>query len=358
MMMAIYAGIFVEGTRGRIGLHESVRPLAWAVVLALGIVAPARGDDGTAMRSVIKRSSPAVVKLYGPAAGREHGYGTGVIVSTDGKILTTLSLLVTGRNIRVVTADGRRFDGQLLRSDEARQLALLQIDAENLPYLTPAPSVELQIGDAVLALSNYFKIADGDEAVSVCRGILSSKLAALSAKRLAQEFEYTGPAIVYDALTANPGSPGGPVLDLDGRFVGMIGKIVEAAATNTRLNYAIPGEVLAEFLGDQPAPKPGGKMSSSQPSAETARSYVGIKLSELGFHHVSAYVERVRAGSPAAQAGIKADDLIVAIDSKRIADAEAFQKAVEDLIPGQTAQFTVKRGTQVIVLRVVVGEQP
>jgi serine protease Do len=309
------------------------------------------------IHDVVHRASPAVVKLYGAGAGREHGYGTGVLVSSDGKIVTTLSLLAAGSSVRVVLADGRRFDGRLLRTDESRQLALLKIDVEDLPFLDPAPSDGVRTGDAILGLSNYFKIAEGDEPVSVCRGVVSGRLAALSARRLAQEFEYTGPAVVYDAITANPGAAGGPVLDADGRFIGLIGKIVEASATNTRLNYAIPGEVLADFLGERPSPREPTR-TAAQSSDSSGKPYVGIRLSAMGFRHVAAYVERVRPGSPAAKAGIRPDDLIVGIDGRRVGDAASCVAAIEALLPGQTVQFNIKRGEQLLAIPVVVEELP
>ncbi|MEK6644811.1 MAG: trypsin-like peptidase domain-containing protein [Planctomycetota bacterium] len=329
---------------------------------------------GNPIREVVDKASPAVVKLYGAAAGREHGYGTGVIVSADGDVITTLSILVTGRNLRVVTSDGRRFDATLVRTDEARQLALLHIDATGLPFLPPATTDALRPGDTILAMTNCFKIADGDEPVSVSRGILSARLPTMRARRLAQDFEYTGPALVYDAITANPGSAGGPVLDLDGRFIGLVGKVVEATTTNTRINYAIPGEQLAEFLSGTGVSTLGGTgvspvsgaaapsihptSSTTAPSNQSSQPYVGIRLSELGYRHVSAFVERVRTDSPAAKAGIKQDDLIVAIDGKRVVDAATYQQALASLVVGQTIPFTIKRGEQVLNLPVTLGVQP
>lgn len=323
--------------------------------ISVGSTDVARTDSrsATIRNPELSSAASAVVKLYGAAAGREHGYGTGVIVSADGQVLTTLSILVAGRSVRAITADGARYDARLIRSDESRQLALLSLDAKDLPFLTVAPSTDLLPGDTIYAMGNCFKIAEGDEPVSISRGIFSLRLPALRAKRLAQEFEYSGPALVYDAITANPGAAGGPVLDDRGRFVGLVGKVVEAAATNTRLNYAIPAEVLADFLGDRPAAPP-----SSRPAARQSRPYIGVKLSELGYQHVSAFVERVRTGSPAATAGIKADDLIVGIDTQSITDAESYHKAVATLVPGQVVGFTIKRGQQVLTFPVTIGEEP
>jgi serine protease Do len=310
--------------------------------------------SGGPASALFHQAQAAVVKLYGAAAGREHGYGTGVLISPDGQILTTLSLLVTTPNIRVVLSDGRRFDGRLIRQDDYRQLALLQIEAEGLPHLTPVESSGLEIGDALLALNNCFRIAEGEEPVSLHRGILSLRTN-LDARRLAREFEYTGPVLIYDALTANPGAAGGPVLDRKGRFIGLVGKVVESAGTNTRLNYALPGEELLAFLGQRPA------FSAAAPPASApagARPYVGIKLSSLGYHHVPAFIERVRPGSPAERAGLRADDLVVAIDSQRIGDAEACRRIIDEALPGQTLQFTIKRGREVRTLPVIVEAGP
>lgn len=329
--------------------------LLWLPGITLAaMLGPSPASAGDAAK-IFTGAAPAVVKLYGAGAGREHGYGSGVLISPDGRILTTLSILVSGRNIRVVLADGRRYDAEVLRTDEPRQLALLKIDAENLPHLSPASTRHLQVGDAMYALGNWFKIAEGDETVSLNRGILSLRTN-LDARRLSQDFEYTGEVLVYDAITANPGAAGGPVVDGEGRLVGLVGKIVEASATNTRLNYAIPGEELLAFLGEKPRPRP----EPVRTAATTAPSapYVGIKVSSLGYRHVAAFVERVRPGSPADQAGIKPDDLIMAIDGRRIADADAYREALGQALPGQTMQFTIKRGPRVLTIAVTIGEPP
>ncbi len=82
------------------------------------------------------------------------------------------------------------------------------------------------------------------------------------------------------------------------------------------------------------------------------------KLAKLGYRHVSAYVERVRPGSPAAEAGIRADDLIIAIDGRRIADAEEYDAEVARLLPGQVVPFTLKRGAEIVNVDVKVGDAP
>ncbi len=307
--------------------------------------------------TIFDRANAAVVKLYGPGAGREHGYGTGVLVSADGRIVTTLSLLVSTGQVQVILSDGRRFDGQLIRSDETRQLALLKIDARNLPYLQPDHSTQLQVGDSLLALGNWFKIAEGREAVSMNRGILSLN-APVAARRLAQQFDYAGPVLIYDAITANPGAAGGPLLDVEGHFVGLVGKVVEAENTLTRINFALPAEEIATFLNDAPTSRPLSANPSNSSNSPTKKPYIGIKLTKLGFRQVSAFVDKVRPGSPAAHAAIQPDDLIMAVDGRRVSSVDDYDEIVRDLVPGRTIPFTLKRGTQLLTVYVTIGAEP
>lgn len=339
-------------------------------LLALGVVvgAPriAASDEATASNpttapAAVNTTAPAcdaafgaIVKLYGRGIGREHGYGTGFLISSDGQIVTTQSLLVASRSIRAVTADGRTYDATHIRSDETRKLALLKIDAMDMPHLALASSEGLLPGDSVIAFGNWFKVAEGEEQVSVSRGILSLRTY-LDARRLTQDFDYRGPVLVIDAVTANPGAPGGPLMDIEGRCIGIIGIIVEAAATNTRLNYALPSEEITAFLENE------SKGAASQPDIEEpakADPYLGIRISKLGFRHVSAYIERVVPGSPAAAAGLKKDDLIVALDGKRIADVEAYDAALAELRVGQRVTIIVKRGADLVGVELIVGEKP
>lgn len=311
-----------------------------------------------AIGAAVKRVAPAVVKLYGAGLGRIQRYGTGVIVSADGTILTTLSLMASGRNIRVVLADGRSFpDATVVRTDEYRQLVLLKIEAADLPFLEPVKSDQIGIGDTVIAIGNWYKVAEGDEPMSVTKGILSLKTD-LDAQRLTQPFEYTGPVLIYDAVTSNPGAPGSPLVDIDGNLIGLVGRVVEAVNTNTRLNYALPSEQLTEFLSGRPPPDAARPRPTDAPDESHAKPYLGIKISKLGYRHISAYVARVRPGSPAAAADIRADDLIMGVNGQRIRNVDDYESALARLAPGQTVILVVKRGDRIIPLEVTVGEKP
>lgn len=334
-------------------MHHAI--LIFAAILSGPFMAMDSSKDS--IQDIFARSAPAVVKIYGASLGRQQGYGTGTLVSADGQIITQNSVLLTSRTVRVVLQDGRRFDAQLSREDNGRKLALLKIDAENLPFLTPTPTNDLKLGDTVLGLGNWFKIADGQEPVSLTRGVFSVKTR-VDTRRLAQEYEFDGPVLVYDAITSNPGAAGGPLLDDRGRFVGLVGTIVESAQTNTRINYAVPGEELIAFLkGEKGISTPVATGSHSNGSTSSGAPVdLGIVLSKLGYRQVSAFVEKVKRNSPAARAGIKTDDLIMVVDGRRITSADDFNKAMSQVMSGQRVQIVVKRGEQVLTLEVLAGE--
>ena len=143
--------------------------------------AGASSEGGNALEAVVAQAVPRVVKIYGAGIGRTRDFGSGVLVSADGKVVTVLSLMLDATNLRVVTADGTRYRATVVRRDDARQLALLQLDlkavhgeaAPPLPFFTASRSDRVEPGDWVAAVANPFKVATGDEPVSVQLGVLS-----------------------------------------------------------------------------------------------------------------------------------------------------------------------------------------
>jgi len=327
-----------------------------AVAQSAAQTPPARSSKRVVAPNTTQRAfnaaAPAVVKLYGGGLGREHGYGTGTLVSADGKILTTLSLLTSRDRVRAVLADGRTFMARKMATDETRRLVMLKIEATDLPFLEMTDSTVLQPGSPVFALGNWFKVAEGQEQVSVTRGTFSMRML-LDARRLAQDYDYRGDALLFDAITSNPGAPGGPLVDLNGNCVGILGRIVEARATLTRINYALPAEQLADFIGGKVAERREGVASES-----AAQPYVGIRISRIGFRHVSPYVARVTRDSPADRAGIKRDDLVLMVGDRRISNASDYKDAIADTRPGDRVQFVIKRGDSLIAIPVEIGVKP
>lgn len=308
-----------------------------------------------AVMPAIERVLPCVVKLYGGRFGMDHGYGVGVIVSHDGLVVTASSVLLDARGLRATLHDGRNVKAELVRQDDELQLALVRVDATGLPFLTPSPSTTLLPGDTILALGNSYQVSEGDEPLSVTRGVFSMR-STLKARRRKQRFEYDQDVLIYDAITSNPGMAGGPLLDLDGRWVGLVGKVVVSDLTNTYMSYAVPSEPVVSFLGaatGAPASAPVQASSESRKSAWT-----GIKLFEMGLRHSAAYVDKVAPNSPAAAAGLRTDDLILAVDGAPVRSAAEFRRIVARAVPGQRLSLAVKRGAEVMMIDLTVAAAP
>ncbi len=346
-------GYHVHGIAIVLGVTAAA-PCAIAVAENIPVRSGPRIVAPNTVERAFDRAAPAIVKLYGRGIGREHGYGTGTLISADGQIVTVLTLLSSRNGARVVLADGRTMTAKLVRKDEYRQLALLKIEVENAPFVELVDSEGLAMADPVFAMGNWFKVAEGREPVSVNRGIFSMRMA-LNARRLAQDFSYGGDVLLFDAMTSNPGAPGGPLLDINGNCVGIVGRIVEASETNTRINYALPSEEIRAFAGGDVATRTTSQ--SADENVEKKKPFVGIRISRLGFRHVSPYVERVRPGSPADKAGVQADDLVLAVNDDRIRSAKDYRDAIGRLAPGDKARFILKRGQRVLTVTIEIEEK-
>lgn len=329
------------------------RSVGALLILLLTVATTGAQSSDRPFDLAIEAAVQRVVKLYGAKIGRQHAYGSGVLVSSQGDIITALSIMIEGRTLRAVLHDGRQFPAKVVSRDERRQIARIKIDAANLPYFELTASDHVREGDWLIAAGNSFKVAHGDEDVSVWAGVLSSRTN-LNARRRTQEYPYTGPVLIVDAIVTTPGMAGGALVDLEGRLVGLIGNPVTSNLTNTWLNYAIPVEQVRAFVENGPLPaadRPG------QAAAEKSgvRPYLGLRLFELGGRLKPAYVDRVRPRSPAKKAGVRKNDLIVAIDGRLVATCSDYHEQFAALQPGQEIEITVKRKDELRIIKLTVG---
>ncbi|HEX5105757.1 MAG TPA: trypsin-like peptidase domain-containing protein, partial [Pirellulaceae bacterium] len=281
------------------------------------------------------------------------GYGTGLIVSPQGDILTAQGVYLAGDSLRVTLPDGTTHYATVQRRSDALQAAVIKIEAETPDYFDlPAQPADgsaarpaAEQGDWILAVSNAFKVADGTEPLSVNIGVLSLRMP-LDARRGFQDFPYEGDVYLYDAITANPGAAGGAVITAEGKLIGMIGRVIESKSTGTRLNYAVPADLLAAFVrGEEIKP-----MVAATPGQ---KADLGIRLFALGGRKAPAYIDRVAPGGPAAASGLRSDDLIVAIGGQVVRDASDFRRLVEGLPVGTEVVIEVKRKNELISVRLM-----
>jgi serine protease Do len=303
---------------------------------------------GGAFAPAVAYAQARTVKIYGAGIGRSPGYATGLIVSPQGEILTTQGVFLAGDNLRVTLSDGTTHSAQVVRRSQKLLVALLKIDTITQEFFELSEKPVAGTGDWILGVSNAFKVADGNEPLSVNIGVLSLRTR-LDARRGFQDFPYDGDVYLIDAITSNPGAAGGAVVNAEGKLVGMIGRVIESRATNTRLNYAIPADLLKAFVGgkeEQPM------IASTDPPPAGAKAELGIRLFALGGRKSPAYIDRVIPGSPAAQAGLKTDDLVVSIDGQVVRDGGDYRRIVDTLKPGSEVVLEVKRKNDLLSVKI------
>ena len=338
----------------------------------IGTLLPAGATLGGGFDRAVESATARVVKLYGLGAGRQEGYGTGVIVSRDGLVLTVHSLLIDARAILAVAADGTRYQAAVVTRDSPRQLALLRLkhpgdsdgDATGLnepndpgeigplDFFDLNEQVPLMPGDWVIAAGNAFKIADGSEPVSIAHGVFSIRTR-LDARRRVKDFPYRGDVLVIDAITSNPGAPGSALVNLDGRFVGMIGRVVMSNLTHTQFNYAVPRDVLFDFLTEATESVRRDAAVAHLPDHDQSETLdLGIRLSRTGYRKVLPYVARVRRNSLAQRAGVRKDDLILSFNGTTVGDADDYDECAQALVRGQAVDLVIRRGRRIITIKV------
>lgn len=337
-----------------------IRAHRMVLLLAALLAAPNCGALGPG----VEHASRCVVKVYGAGGvlGLE-GYQSGLLVSPRGDVLTVDSVALEQGDALVVLPDGSRYTGVLHSVDPMTGAALLRLSIDNLE----APCFDLSSdvmstpppGAVVFALSNAFNIAAGSEGVSIQRGVLSGKLRLAEVFAASDRFAH-GEAVLSDAVTSNPGAAGGALVAVDGSLVGMIGPETLSPHTGTWLNYAISRQTLGEAMrrmesgADQ---QPSTPESLSIGAERDLLDMLGIALVPALGPRTPPYVEYVEPEGRANAAGLRADDLIVAVGpTQSTGAAQASTDILNTWREGDGLCLTVLRGGQLVVVEVSADE--
>ena len=315
------------------------------LVVAVVLAARAGAATDPTPQLVAVTAAKSVVKIYGAGGLRGlEAYQSGIILSPDGRIATALSTVLDAEGIDCVLDDGRRFEATLVGVDPRRELAVLSIDATDLPAAVPAAG-RATAGTRVLAVSNLFGVAVGDERASVQRGVIAA-VVPLEARRGAADAPYTGTVYVLDFTTNNPGSPGGALVDARGRLLGMIGKELRASASGIWLNYALPvDEVLA---GCAAVVEGSAGMNTAAAAPPFDLGLLGIVLVPDLLDRTPPFVETLLPESAAARAGLAADDLVIAVGGRAVGSRAAAERAVGAIAAGDPVRLSVIRAGTVV----------
>jgi S1-C subfamily serine protease len=309
-----------------------------ATLLALGASIPAHSqartsDEQTTVR-VARQASPAVVSV-----SRQGGAGSGVIIRDDGVIITNAHVVGRAATVEVQLADGRALPGRVLGRDPSVDIAVVQVQAANLPVAPLADSDRLEVGQAAIAIGNPLGLER-----TVTTGVISA------INRDPRGFELGG--LIQTDAAINPGNSGGPLLDSSGRVVGINTAILEGT---TGLGFAIPIN-LARDVADQ-----------ILTTGRVRRAFLGIGYADIDPYLAREFglpvqegiiITQVGTGSPAARAGIRQGDIITAIGRTEITQGGDLRRALRGQRPGDPVSLTVIGAEGRRSVNVRLGEAP
>ena len=270
-----------------------------------------------------------------------QGAGSGFIIDSRGYVLTNNHVVEGAVSIRVKLDDGRIFDGQVLGTDPATDVALVKLKnpPTNLAVLKLGDSDAMRVGDWVVAIGNPFGLAS-----SVSVGILSAKARNIGAG-IYDDFLQTDAAI-------NPGNSGGPLFNLKGEVIGINTAIV---AGGSGIGFAVPSNLAKALL------------PQLEKNGSVTRGYIGIGLQKvtpqlakaLGVPTAQgALVTSVQPNSPGAHAGLKQDDVITQVDAQAVTSDDQLRRTVALRAPGATVTLAVYRGGKAREVKVTLASRP
>jgi S1-C subfamily serine protease len=325
---------------------------------------PLATDLTGAIRAVVDRVKPAVVQITNMQTQLDQfnqpftvpaGVGSGVIYDNQGHILTNNHVVAGAQQLQVSLPDGRTFPGKLVGTDPETDVAVVQIQADNLPVAQLGDARALQVGDWVVAIGNALALPGGP---TVTVGVVSAL------GRSAQEPDENGGAgpVLFDLIQTdapiNPGNSGGPLLNLAGQVVGLntlgageaepgvqaqgIGFAISIGTVKPIADQLITnGSVTHAFLGIQ------------------ATALTPSIAAQIGTSAKSGVVVvNVVSGSPAEQAGLQAQDVITAADGTQLSDETALAQIISRHKPGDTLTLTIVRGSQQSTVQATLGALP
>jgi serine protease Do/serine protease DegQ len=277
---------------------------------------------------------------------KEEGLGSGVIVSSDGYILTNNHVVADADELTVITSDEKKYTAKVVGADPKTDIAVVKIDAVGLPAATFADSDKLRVGDVVFAVGNPLGVGE-----TVTMGIVSAKnrnVQILSDVQGYEDFIQTDAAI-------NMGNSGGALVDAKGRFVGINSAIVSPSRGNIGIGFAVPVNMAATI------------MKSLIETGTVTRGFMGVGAQPVTpeiaeqFHlpkdSKGVIVDDLTADGPAEKAGIKQGDVIVSVNGRPVDTQDDLRLTISEMAPGTTAMLDIFRDGKDMAVKVILGQK-
>ena len=338
--------------------HNSISRLTTCIALTALLIFSSSVDAQSSYQSVCRDTQPKMVKINGGGGVRGwEAYQSGFCISADGLILTAWSYVLDVDSVKVTLDDGQKFDAKLVGYDPKIEIAVLKIEADGLPHFRLDAAVPAKLGNRILAFSNLYGVAAGDEPYSVQAGVVGA-ITNLSSRRGAFDSAYRGEVYLLDAITNNPGATGGAICDRKGRLVGMIGKELRDKQLGTWLNFALPISSIVDSVQEIRSGKMvvESKPTGRKPSEPMTLDLLGLVLVPDVVDRTPPFVDRIVLNSAADSAGLMPDDLIISVNGNLCTSIQAFAELLEFIDRDSTVELMIRRGKQFESVEVRLGQ--
>ncbi|HEC20021.1 MAG TPA: PDZ domain-containing protein [Gammaproteobacteria bacterium] len=313
---------------------------------AVEVAAPAVVNIYTT-KIITERVNPLLRYFFGdqyiPRQRLENSLGSGVIVSNQGYILTNNHVVEGAAEIEVLLRDGRSAEARLVGTDPETDVAVLQIDLEEIPSITINLANTLRVGDVVLAIGNPFGVGQ-----TVTMGIISATGRDDVGISTFENFIQTDAAI-------NPGNSGGALVDANGNLVGINTAIFSRSGGSQGIGFAIPMSIASDV------------MEQLIENGRVSRGWLGVETQDItpqlaesfGLQNITGIIiAGIQRNGPAAQAGLRPGDIILSVNGKASTDSKTVMNQIARVAPGGKLQLQILRNGKVMNVEAIVGERP
>lgn len=305
------------------------------------------GSRSDEIEELLRRLSPEdslPPELQDEPSRPRGGVGSGFIISEDGYLITNHHVVTGADQITVTLNDRRVFTAEVVGTDELSDMALLKIDARNLPAVTFGDSEDVKVGEWVLAIGSPFGLE-----FSAAAGIVSAK------GRTVPGNQTSYVSFIQTDVAINQGNSGGPLFNLEGEVIGINSQILSSSGGSNGVSFAIPSNVALNVV------------EQLRESGSVSRGLLGVMIKDVDYALAEAFsmprprgafVDEVQPGSPAESAGVENNDIILAFNDREIESSSQLPFYVGQVRPGTTAMLSIMRDGSVITLPVTVGSLP
>jgi serine protease Do len=339
---------------------------ALALSLGLGLFAPVFGQQAQQIKTsgatdttqsaspsevsrtfveAAKRIKPAVVHIK---VGTRGATGSGVIVSSDGYILTNNHVASAANELSVKLADGRELRARRIGVDSRTDLALIKVEAQNLPYATLGDSSKLEQGEWVIALGSPFGLEQ-----TMTAGIVSA---------IGRKFNGPYDNYIQTDASINPGNSGGALVNMNGEVIGINTSILSKGGGSEGVGFAIPSNlarsVKDQLLGNAGVYARANTGANAGANAPVSRGYLGVSVQDQQIAEGGAVVAELTNDSPASAAGLRGGDVIVEFDGKPVGSSQQLAEIIASTPVGRTVKLKFVRNGQAQTASVKLAERP